>query len=61
MVCSFSSQFFSPVVKKKSMSYFVKKLYVYIYFQQRIPSTYKDKKILPILSNDMHFFPHYKS
>lgn len=24
MVCSFSSQFFSPVVKKKSMSYFVK-------------------------------------
>lgn len=35
---------FSLWWKKKSMSYFVKKLYVYIYFQQRIPSTYKDKK-----------------
>lgn len=44
MVCSFSSQFFSPVVKKKINELLCKKLYVYIYFQQRIPSTYKDKK-----------------
>lgn len=44
MVCSFSSQFFFPVVKKKINELLCKKLYVYIYFQQRIPSTYKDKK-----------------
>lgn len=53
--------FFPLWWKKKSMSYFVKKTVCLHLFPTKNSFNLQRQKIPPILSNDMHFFPHYKS